>query len=139
MKTGIILLIIAFILSLFIGVKYHPEFHEPTFFWKHRPTFKLNYNSPIGDSGRALDKLTGKKKQEELDFREFVGDYFENDFLDHFAVPVIPLISSLIGIGFFLIFQLIKKKFWHIAGLPATISYGVLCFLSIAILNKSLT
>ena len=57
---------------LFCGISRDPEFHEPTVFVKHRPTLKLHFYTPIGESDLKLEDLNEDKKREELLYREFV-------------------------------------------------------------------
>lgn len=96
MIKTIIKLFIGIILFTFIGIKYDTEFYEPEFFVKHKPNFKIEYYSPIGESDLTLNDLSGNRKQQEIDYLEFVGNYYDRDFLDNLSSFIIPLMSLLI-------------------------------------------
>lgn len=110
MKIQVFKIIVGFILFTFIGIKYHPEFHEPSFFIKHKPSLKIEYFSPISESDLTLNDLTGKIKDEEIAYQEFVGNYFYNDTFDNLAIFIIPLMSTLILSGTLKLFGIIKKR-----------------------------
>ena len=55
-----------------MGVSRDPEFYEPTIFIKHKPSLKLNFYSPIGESDLTYNDLNDKKKKEESAYQEFV-------------------------------------------------------------------
>lgn len=57
---------------LFVGLFRDDEFYEPTLFTKYRPTFKVNFYSPIGMQDLKLDDLPTDRKAEEIAFQEFV-------------------------------------------------------------------
>ena len=57
---------------LFVGLFRDDEFNEPTLFTKYRPTFKVNFYSPIGMQDLELKELSPDKQKEEIAFREFV-------------------------------------------------------------------
>jgi hypothetical protein len=59
---------------LFCGISRDPEFYEPRIFVKHRPTLKIHFYTPIGESDLTLSDLTEDKKKEELLYQEFVED-----------------------------------------------------------------
>jgi hypothetical protein len=59
---------------LFCGISRDPEFYEPTIFVKHRPTFKIHFHTPIGESDMTLSDLSAEGKKEELHYKEFVED-----------------------------------------------------------------
>jgi hypothetical protein len=66
---GIIFLVLTW---LFVGFFRDDEFYEPKLFTKHRPTFKVNFYSPIGMQDMKLNSLPPGRKAEEIAFREFV-------------------------------------------------------------------
>lgn len=66
---GIVLILVTW---LFVGLFRDDEFYEPTLFIKYRPTFKVNFYSPIGMQDLKLDDLQTERKVEEVAFREFV-------------------------------------------------------------------
>lgn len=59
---------------LFCGISRDREFWEPTIFIKHRPTFKIHFYTPIGESATTLSNLSEQGQKEELLYREFVED-----------------------------------------------------------------
>jgi hypothetical protein len=69
-----ILLGTAFIMLswLFVGLYRDNEFYEPGLFTKYRPTFKVNFQSPIGMQDLQLNDLPPDSKIEEVAFQEFV-------------------------------------------------------------------
>ncbi len=94
---------------MFIGIKYDDEFYEPSFFVKHRPNLKVEYYSAIGMQDLTIDDLEGNRKEEELVYREFVGDFYEDDLLDQLSFFIIPLMSLLILSGSAQLVGLIKS------------------------------
>lgn len=57
---------------LFVGLFRDDEFYELDVFTKYRPTFKVNFYSPIGQQGLELKDLSPDKQIEERAFQEFV-------------------------------------------------------------------
>ena len=57
---------------LFTGLFRDDEFYEPTIFGKHRPTTKLFFYSPSGQSDLTIKDLSLDKQKEEIAFQEFV-------------------------------------------------------------------
>jgi len=57
---------------LFVGLYRDDEFYEPDLFTKHRPTFKVNFYSPIGMQDLELNDLTPDRRLEEKAFQEFI-------------------------------------------------------------------
>ena len=57
---------------LFVGLFRDNEFYEPKLFTKYRPTFKVNFYSPIGMQDLKIDDLPTERKTEEIAFQEFV-------------------------------------------------------------------
>jgi hypothetical protein len=55
-----------------VGVFRDDEFYEPSTFTKYRPTFKVNFYSPIGMQSLSINDLPADKQQEEIAFQEFV-------------------------------------------------------------------
>lgn len=110
MKIQLFKIIIGFILFTFIGIKHHPEFHDISFFIKHKPNLKVEYYSPTGESDLTVSDLEGKKREEEIAYQEFVGNYFHNDTLDEFSFIIIPLVSLLIISGTLKVFGILKNR-----------------------------
>jgi hypothetical protein len=65
---GIVFLILTW---LFVGLYRDDEFHESSLFTKYRPTFKVNFYSPIGMQDLKIEDLN-RQKIEEIAFQEFV-------------------------------------------------------------------
>jgi len=57
---------------LFVGLFRDDEFYELDLFTKHRPTFKMNFYSPIGMQDLKVEDLTPDRQLEEIAFQEFV-------------------------------------------------------------------
>jgi hypothetical protein len=77
---------------LFCGIARDPEFYEPTIFVKYRPTIKLHFYTPIGESDLKIEDLSQEKRREELLYRDFVinqGVYPENLNRFWFLPPVL--------------------------------------------------
>jgi len=88
---------------LLCGISTDSEFYKPTIFVKYRPTMKLYFYTPIGESDLELTDLTEDKKREELLYQEFIdGQGVYNDNLNRlwFLPPVlIQLTLTLISLG----------------------------------------
>jgi hypothetical protein len=163
MTKAIIKIFIGITLFSFVGIKYDTEFYEPEFFVKHKPNFKIEYYSPIGDSDLTLNDLNGDRKEQEIAYRDFVGNYFDRDFLDNLSFLIIPLISFLILTGITEITGIIDKKtklkefifgylsniiwlfvtfaiYWNLNlnGLLMTIIYWTLSLFSIILINRKI-
>jgi hypothetical protein len=97
---GLITLLIAL---LFCGVSRDPEFYEPTIFVKHRPTLKVFFFTPIGESDLKLEDLEKDSKREELLYQEFVvnhGIYTDNLNRLWFVPPIlIQLTLTFLSLG----------------------------------------
>ena len=107
MKVAFIKILAGLFLLMFVGIKYEPEFGESAFFIKHKPNFKLEYFSPIGESDLAITDLNQKNQYEELKYQEFVGNYYNKDFLYYLAYFIVPLIGLLI---FSALLDFVKNK-----------------------------
>jgi hypothetical protein len=59
---------------LFLGVFKDREFGEHHLFIKHKPTFKVSFYAPIGESDRTLNELNPEESHEEVMFREYVEE-----------------------------------------------------------------
>ena len=66
---GIVFLILTW---LFTGLFRDYEFYELSIFGKHRPTLKIYFYSPAGQSDLTLKDLSLDKQNEERAFQEFV-------------------------------------------------------------------
>jgi hypothetical protein len=77
---------------LFCGVSRDTEFYEHTIFIKYRPTMKLYFYTPIGESDLKLSDLTDDKKKEEIFYQEFIdeqGVYSDNVNRLWFLPPIL--------------------------------------------------
>ena len=61
----IIWILVGALLLAFIGVKNHPTQGHRMVIVKHKPSFKLEYYSPIGDSKKLLEELSPEEQKEE--------------------------------------------------------------------------
>jgi hypothetical protein len=52
------------------------------------------------NSFASLNELSEEKQDQESAYREFVGNYYEEDYLDRISYFIIPLMS-LLGFGYF--------------------------------------
>ncbi len=163
MTKAIIKIFIGITLLSFVGIKYDTEFYEPEFFVKHKPSFKIEYYSPIGESDLTLNDLYGDKREQEIVYRDSVGNYYDRDFLDNLSFLIIPLISFLILTVIAQIIGVIDKKtqlnefifgylsnliwlfvtfaiYWNtnLNGLLMTIIYWILSLLSIILINRKI-
>jgi hypothetical protein len=88
---------------LFCGISRDSEFYEPTIFVKHRPTTKIYFYTPIGESDMNLSDLSEGGKKEELLYREFIEDqkvYTDNLNRLWFLPPIlIQLTLTLFSFG----------------------------------------
>jgi hypothetical protein len=60
---------------LFLGIYHGREFTDKHLFLKHRPTFKFNFYSPLGESDgtlKTLNALNPKLGYEEMKYQEYV-------------------------------------------------------------------
>ncbi len=74
-KSGIIVGGLSILLLwLFCGVFEDQEFSILYGFVKHRPSFKVFFYSPLGESDIKMEQLTWRKQLEEKAFNEFVGE-----------------------------------------------------------------
>ena len=92
----------AILMLLFIVIKYDYEFHEPQFFIKYRPTYKINFYSPIGESDATVNDLNDYDKVEELAYQDFVveniGNRLDGDIL---GVILGQIVSTSLIFGLF--------------------------------------
>jgi len=59
---------------LFLGVYRDREFGEHHLFVKHKPTFKVSFYAPIGETDRTLNELNPEESHEEVMYREYVEE-----------------------------------------------------------------
>lgn len=101
MNKGIIKVLLGILVLSFIGIKYHPDFDEISFFIKYRPNFKFQYKSPLAESNLDLNDMLPSLQKEEIRYQEFVGDYLNSTFLDKMSPGIIALMSFLLISGVF--------------------------------------
>ncbi len=93
---------------LFVGIFRDSEFYEPSIFTKYRPTFKVFFYTPIGESDLKVEELSASKQSEEVAFQEFVikqhQQYYSNSKL--WYLPFILMQLTLT----FLLFGILKKR-----------------------------
>lgn len=163
MIKAFIKILIGITLFSFVGIKYDTEFFEPELFIKHKPNFKIEYYSPIGESDLTLNDLRGERREQEITYREFVGNYYDRGSSDNLSFLIIPLISLLILTGITQIIRVIDRKtqmkelligylsnlIWlfitfaiyrslNLNGLLMIITYWTLSLLSIILINKKM-
>lgn len=93
------------ILLAYIGVKNHPEESHRMVIVKHRPSLKLEFYSPIGDSDKSFEELSPKEQEEELLYQEFIkrtsARTIDNIALLFFQLGVYLIVLSLLRMVFF--------------------------------------
>lgn len=108
-NTCLILGIIFVVLTwLFVGFFRDDEFYEPQLFTKYRPTFKVNFYSPVGMQDLDIDKLDPDSKAEEIAFQEFViNQHIQNN--SNARLSYLPFILIQCMLTFFS-FGILEKK-----------------------------
>lgn len=74
MKWAALLLPLILFGWLFLGVYRDREFGEHHLFVKHKPTFKVSFYAPIGETDRTLNELNPEESHEEVMYREYVEE-----------------------------------------------------------------
>lgn len=101
----IVWILVGALLLSFIGVKNHPSQGHRMVIVKHKPSLKLEYRSPIGNSKKLLEELTPEEQKEELLYREFVkrpeSHTIDNIALVFFQVGIYLLVLNLLKLIFF--------------------------------------
>lgn len=59
---------------LFLGVYKDREFGNRRLFIKHRPSLKLSFYAPLGESDYTLNDLDPERSQEEVMYRTYVEE-----------------------------------------------------------------
>lgn len=96
---------------LFVGVSYDDEFFEPTLFTKYKPTFKVNFYSPIGQSDLTLKDLSSNQQFEEKAFQEFVKNH-DGQFI--LSGILIQLTFTFLCLGIYQLRRSVLFKIWQI-------------------------
>lgn len=112
-KIAIVLIIFSW---LFIGVFSEPEFGDKTIFIKHKPTFKIEFYSPIGESDLKLSELNKEKQIEEIAFQEYIinQNLLKNNNSDFFAILLIGMIFTYLSLGIYKLKNSGVYLFWQI-------------------------
>lgn len=101
----IIWILVGALLLSFIGVKNHPSQGHRMVIVKHKPSLKLEYYSPIGNSKKILEELSPAEQKEELLYREFVkrseSHTIDNTALIFFQVGIYLIVLNLLKLIFF--------------------------------------
>lgn len=103
---------------LFVGLYRDDEFYEPNLFTKYRPTIKVIFHSPTGQSDLTFDDLSEDKRVEEIAFQEFViKQHIQNN--SNALLWYLPLILIQLTLTFFSFGVLKSKrdfgyKKWHL-------------------------
>lgn len=101
----IIWILVGALLLSFIGVKNHPSQGHRMVIVKHKPSLKLEYYSPIGNSKKILEELSLAEQKEELLYREFVkrseSHTIDNTALIFFQVGIYLIVLNLLKLIFF--------------------------------------
>lgn len=103
---------------LFVGLYRDNEFFEPDLFTKYRPTFKVNFYSPIGMQDLKVDDLPKDRKEEEIAFQEFlIKRHIQNNSnarLWYLPFILIQLTLTSLSLGVLQIKHDIGYKKWHL-------------------------
>ena len=103
---------------LFIGLFRDDEFFEADLFTKYRPTFKVNFYSPIGMQDLKLEDLPTGEKSEEIAFQDFVMNrdiQNSNDArLWYLPFILIQLTLTFLSFGIFKIKRNLVYKKWQL-------------------------
>lgn len=101
----IIWIAIGSLLLAFIGVKNHPGENHRMIIVKHKPSLKLEFHSPLGDSKKLFEELTAEEQKEELLYREFIkrpeAHTIDNIALVFFQLGIYLIVLSLLKMLFF--------------------------------------
>ncbi|MFB9077640.1 hypothetical protein ACFFLS_00975 [Flavobacterium procerum] len=107
-KYTICSIIFALITWLFVGLFRDDEFYEPNLFVKYRPTFKVNFYSPIGMQDLSLNELSPERREEEIAFQNFIINQ-QNRNNHNLELGDLPYILIQLTLTFFC-FGILKTK-----------------------------
>ncbi len=107
LTIGTILLLVTW---LFAGFFRDEEFYESHIFFKYKPTFKVFFYSPIGESDVSMKELSKEQQKEQIAFEEFVLKQKAKKAFVLNSVAIILLQSSLS----FFIFYFFKRREYYI-------------------------
>lgn len=101
----IVWILVGGLLLSFIGVKNHPSEGHRMVIVKHKPSLKLEYYSPIGDSRKQLEELSPAEQKEELLYQEFIkrseSHTIDNIAIVFFQVGIYLIVLNLLKLIFF--------------------------------------
>ncbi|MFT3682151.1 MAG: hypothetical protein QM791_17890 [Ferruginibacter sp.] len=104
---------------LFVGIFRDSEFYEPSIFTKYRPTFKVFFYTPIGESDLEMEELSTSKQSEEIAFQEFVikqhQQYNSDSKLWYLPFILIQLTLTFLCFGIFKNWTNLTYKNWQLA------------------------
>lgn len=96
---------IGLLLLSFIGVKNHPSKDNRMIIVKHRPSWHIEFKSPIGDSQKLLEELSPEEQEQELLYRQYVKrsepHTIDNIALLFFQVGLYLIVLNLLKLIFF--------------------------------------
>ena len=126
----VVWIVIGCIFLTFIGVKNHPEEDHRMIIVKHRPSFKLEFYSPIGGTTKLFEELSPEEQREEKLYQEFIkrpqARTIDNMALVFFQVGLYLIILNLLKLIFFRRKYRFKLgRFISINALGAAIALGV--------------
>lgn len=112
---GIVFIILTW---LFVGFFRDDEFNQPNLFTKYRPTFKVNFYSPVGMQDLELNYLSSDRKIEEIAFQEFViKQHIQNSSdarLWYLPFILIQLTFTFFSFGYYKIKRKLVYKNWQL-------------------------
>ena len=98
---NILLIGLGSLLLLFVGVKEHPELDEYFVFLKYKPTTKVFFYTPIGESDKTLADLSPAQQAEERAYDEFARTALPR------TVDYLALVLAQLGI-FLIVWNLLR-------------------------------
>lgn len=101
----IIWIAIGILLLSFIGIKNHPSKDNRMVIVKHRPSWHIEFKSPIGDSKKVMEELSPEEQQQEQLYRQYVKrsepHTIDNIALLFFQVGIYLIVLNLLKLIFF--------------------------------------
>lgn len=96
---------IGILLLSFVGVKNHPSKDNRMVIVKHRPSWHIEFKSPIGDSQKLLEELSPEQQREEQLYRQYVKrsepHTIDNIALLLFQVGLYLIVLNILKLIFF--------------------------------------
>lgn len=101
----IIWIAIGILLLSFIGIKNHPSKDNRMIIVKHRPSWHIEFKSPIGDSKKVMEELSPEEQQQEQLYRQYVKrsepHTIDNIALLFFQLGIYLIVLNLLKLIFF--------------------------------------